>query len=108
VLADDKKRNLHRALVDRVTSGSGQTSLKQRISAFGNADLPREMQGFIDKVATRSWEVSDGDVAAVRRAGFSDSQIFELVVCGAIGEADRQYQSALAALDAALADQEQQ
>jgi alkylhydroperoxidase family enzyme len=104
--ADDKRRDMHQALVDRVTSGNGQTSQRQRALAFRNADLPHDLLGLIDKVATRSWKVTDGDVAAVQRAGFSDSQIFELVVCGAVGEANRQYQSGLAALDAALIDQE--
>ncbi len=49
---------------------------------------------------------TDGDIAAVKAAGFSDDQTFELVVCAAVGEATRQYQSGLAALAAAAADLE--
>jgi alkylhydroperoxidase/carboxymuconolactone decarboxylase family protein YurZ len=42
--------------------------------------------------------VTDEDAAAVRAAGLSEDQIFEIMVCGAVGAADRQYKSALAAL----------
>ena len=40
--------------------------------------------------------MTDEDVAAARAAGFSEDQIFELMVCAAVGAADRQYDSAMA------------
>jgi hypothetical protein len=42
-----------------------------------------------------------GSAPAVRAAGLSEDQIFEIALCAAIGQATRQYESALAALDAA-------
>ena len=48
--------------------------------------------------------MTDGDVAAVRSAGLSEDQIFEIVVCAAIGQADRQYNKALAALAGAIGE----
>jgi hypothetical protein len=36
----------------------------------------------------------------VRAAGHSEDEIFEIVLCAAIGQATRQYQAGLAALDA--------
>lgn len=42
--------------------------------------------------------MNDADIAGVRAAGCSEDQIFEIVVCAAIGAADRQHSSALAAL----------
>jgi alkylhydroperoxidase/carboxymuconolactone decarboxylase family protein YurZ len=47
--------------------------------------------------------VTDEDVAAATEAGLPEDEIFELVVCAAFGEASRQLNGALAALDAATA-----
>jgi len=54
----------------------------------------------ISKVAERPTQITDEDIAAVKGSGVSEDQIFELVVCAAIGQATRQYQSALEALAA--------
>src|SRR5262249_9723338 len=48
-----------------------------------------------------AYTVTDADIAAVKAAAVSEDQIFELAVCAAIGQATRQYDAALAALDAA-------
>jgi hypothetical protein len=45
--------------------------------------------------------VTDADIGTLRKAGLSEDQIYEIVVCAAIGQATRQYQNALAALSAA-------
>jgi len=45
--------------------------------------------------------VTDQDIASASAAGLSEDQIFEVVVCAAVGAATRQYQSGLTALDAA-------
>ncbi|MHB8417840.1 MAG: hypothetical protein ACYDCL_07180 [Myxococcales bacterium] len=90
------------ALVARVLEGGGQASIAQRRAAFDGApELPEPVATLIRKVAQHAHEVADEDVAAVRKSGLSEDQIFELVVCAAIGQANRQYDSALAALDAA-------
>jgi alkylhydroperoxidase/carboxymuconolactone decarboxylase family protein YurZ len=52
-------------------------------------------------VANHAYQVTDGDIAAVRAAGLSEDQIFEIVVCAAVGQASRQCTSALAALASA-------
>ena len=67
-------------------------------AAFDNAGLTEPMRTLIEKVAYRADTVTDEDVAAVRTAGLSEDQIFEIVVCAAIGQASRQYNNALAAL----------
>jgi alkylhydroperoxidase family enzyme len=60
----------------------------------------------IDKVARHAYKVTDEDIAAARASGFSEDQIFEIVVCAAIGQATRQYDAALAALAEAMTDKE--
>ena len=62
------------------------------------------MRTLVEKVAHHAYTVTDEDVAAVRAAGLSEDQIFEIVVCAAIGQANRQYDSALAALAGATGE----
>jgi alkylhydroperoxidase family enzyme len=89
---------LHRALVARVLDRDGEAPPDLRRAAFDNAGLTEPMRTLIEKVAYRADTVTDEDVAAVRTAGLSEDQIFEIVVCAAIGQASRQYNNALAAL----------
>jgi alkylhydroperoxidase family enzyme len=89
---------LHRALIARVLDRDGKAPPDLRRAAFDNAGLTEPMRTLIEKVAYRADTVTDEDVAAVRTAGLSEDQIFEIVVCAAIGQASRQYNNALAAL----------
>jgi alkylhydroperoxidase family enzyme len=53
-----------------------------------------------DRYDRKGDKVTDEDIAAARASGLSEDEIFEFVVCAAIGQATRQYNAALAALDA--------
>lgn len=93
---------LHRALIARVLGGNGQAPSALRRAAFDNAGvdagLPEPLRTLTGKVADHAHRVTDEDVAAARAAGLSEDQVFEIVVCAAVGQANRQYESALAAL----------
>jgi alkylhydroperoxidase family enzyme len=104
--AEDKKRSIHRLLVNRILHGRGQAPADQRAGAFDNAGLPEPLRAFLDKVATKSARVTDADFAAATGAGFTDDQLFELVICSAVGQSTRQYEAGLAALAEAIADRE--
>lgn len=95
---EDKKRAAHRALVDGVLNGEGRASAEQRARAFGNADISPALDALIGKVATRPAEVTDADFAAAKASGFSEDQLFELVICAAVGQSARLYEAGLAAL----------
>jgi hypothetical protein len=88
------------ALVERILNGTGTASNTQRRNAFENAGLPEPLAALIGKVAGDATAVSDEDVAAVLASGLSQDQLFELVVCAAVGQATRDYDAALAALAA--------
>jgi hypothetical protein len=90
-----------KVLVARILDGNGRASHAQRRAAFDNAGIAEPVSTLIDKVARHAYKVVDEDIAAAKVSGLSEDQIFELVVCAAIGQATRQYDSALAALDAA-------
>jgi hypothetical protein len=92
---------LHRALLARILDHKASTPPELRRAAFDNTGLDEPMRTLIDKVALRSYRVTDEDVAAARAAGLSEDQTFEIVVCAAVGQATRQYTGALEALAAA-------
>jgi hypothetical protein len=102
----DEKRTAHRAVVARILEGEGRTSRAQRRAAFDDAVVGEPLQTLIGKVARQPAQVTDADVALVKRSGLSEDEVFELVVCAAVGQATRQYESALAALAEASADRE--
>jgi hypothetical protein len=64
-------------------------------------ELARLPQQSSSSTAGGSREHTEEDIAAVKASGLSEDQIFELVVCAAIGQATRQYDTAFAALDTA-------
>ena len=103
---EDKKRAARKALEDRIVGGEGSTSPDQRARAFSNSGLPEPLHTLLDKVATKPTQVSDADFAAAKASGVSEDQIFELVICAAVGQSARQYEAGLAALAEALADGE--
>lgn len=103
---EDKKRAAHRALVDRVLNAEGRASPEQRARAFGNDGLRPPLQTLVDKVATRPTQVTDADIAAAKAAGCTEDEIFELVICAAVGQSTRLYEAGLAALARASAEGE--
>ncbi|MGH3191468.1 MAG: hypothetical protein ACRDOL_30320 [Streptosporangiaceae bacterium] len=106
VLAEDKKRAAYRALQDRILNGEGRASPEQRARAFSNTGLSQPLEGLLGKVATRPTRVTDADFAAARVAGFSEDELFELVVCAAVGQSARLYDAGLAALADAVGGEE--
>jgi len=93
--------SLHSALVARVLDGEGRASPEVRRAAFDNEGLGEPLSTFVDKVAHRARMVTDADIGTLSKTGLSEDQIYEIVVCAAIGQATRQYQNALAALSVA-------
>ena len=92
-----------RALAARVVEGEGRAGKDVRRNAFQGTGLQGPLASLVEKVARRAHQVTDGDFAAARATGLTEDQIFEVVVCAAIGEAMRQHDAALAALDLAIA-----
>lgn len=106
MLTEDNKRVAYRALEDRILTGEGRAPVEQRARAFGNAGLDPPLDGLVGKVAMRPAQVTDADFAAARAAGFSEDELFELVVCSAVGQSARLYDAGLAALAAAVRGEE--
>jgi len=104
VADEDKKRAAHLALVDRVLNGEGRASAEDRARAFSNDGLSAPLDALIGKVADRPTQVTAEDLAAAKASGCSEDQLFELVVCAAVGQSTRLYEAGLAALAEATAE----
>lgn len=102
----DRKQAAYRALVERVLNGEGRASAEQRVCAFGNAGLAPPLDALVGKVVGRPTQVADADFAAAKAAGFSEDQLFELVICAAVGQSTRLYEGGLATLAEATAERE--
>lgn len=103
---EDKKRTAHRALVKRVLEGDGRASRAQRRAAFDNAVRGEPLHTLISKVAMHPTRITDEDLAAVKVSGLNEDEIFELVICAALGQATRQHETALEALAGAVTDKD--
>ncbi|SHN43216.1 hypothetical protein [Cryptosporangium aurantiacum] len=97
------KRALHRALVDRVLHGEGRASAQLRAGAFDNDGLPAPLDTLIGTVAAGPGHVTDADFAAALASGVTEDQLFELVICAAVGRSSRLYDAGMAALAEATA-----
>jgi hypothetical protein len=94
-------RQARKALVKRILEGAGKSSPSERRAAFNNSGLAEPIGGLVDKVARHAYRVTDEDINAAIVSGLSEDHVFEIVVCAAIGHATRQYDAALAVLEAA-------
>lgn len=94
-------REARKALVRRILEGAAKASPSNRRAAINLNCLTGPLGTLVDKAARHASRVTDEDIAAVKATGFSEDQVFEIVVCAAIGQANRQYDAALAALEAA-------
>ena len=59
------------------------------------------LDALIGKVGRHANRVTDEDITAAKASGLSEDEVFEIVVCAAVGQATRQYDTAVAALEAA-------
>lgn len=94
-------RKPFKALIVRILEGDGQASPAQRRAAFDHAALDEPLATLVRKVTDRAHEVTDEDVAAAVASGLSEDHVFEIAVCAAVGQATRQHDAALAALESA-------
>ena len=91
----DAVERLRKQVIERALRGAGKASRDARHAAYDN----RDAGPLVAKVAANAWKVTDEDIAAAKQAGLSEDEIFELVVCAALGQSTRQLDAALAALE---------
>jgi alkylhydroperoxidase family enzyme len=60
---------------------------------------PPSFEQYLDKVRSLAYTVTDGDVAALKAAGFSEDEIFEHTVAAAVAEGLRRLDAGLGAIE---------
>ena len=88
-MTDGDKRAAYRVLEERVLSGQGHADAQQRARAFANEVTDEPLRTLVGKVAERPADVTEADVDAVTATGLTEDQVFELVVCAAVGKSPR-------------------
>lgn len=99
----DPAQPLRAAVTAAILDGAHATDRATRRQAYDGALPPGPLADYVDTIRRHAHEVDDELVAAARKAGLDDDGLFELAVAAAVGQASRQLDGALAALDAALA-----
>lgn len=62
------------------------------------ADLPANLRDYVAKVGQHAYRVTDEDVEALKQAGYSEGQIFEITGAAAVGAALRRLEAGMRAL----------
>lgn len=81
---------VRRAAESRAAASAGRSARER--------ELAPELVGFVDKVARRAHSITQDDVDALRRAGYSEDAIFEVITAAAIGAGLGRLERGLAAL----------
>jgi alkylhydroperoxidase family enzyme len=100
---DDPHAPLLAAMRKAALDEAGELDPALRSAAANNHGLPEPLAGIVDKIARHAYRVTDDDVSELKKSGYTEDQIFELVVAAAVGAASRRADAALAALQGALA-----
>jgi len=56
-----------------------------RATVAGTPPAPEALESYLRKVHERAYTVTDGDVEALKAAGFTEDEIFEQTVSAAVG-----------------------
>lgn len=86
-----------KTLRERALGGPGALDAGTRAAAFG-LEEPGAIGPWLRRVREGAATIEDEHMDALREAGLSDDQIFELTVIAAVGAADRRLRAALATL----------
>ncbi len=92
------------ALEDRVLRGAGALDIEVReasaLSSDGDGDVPPALAPLVDKIRLHAYKVTDGDIERLQAEGYTDDQLFELIVAVAVGEGVKRIGAGLRAVEA--------
>jgi hypothetical protein len=97
-MTDRHARALAR-LEERLRSGPGELAPATRTAAIEVGPLPDPLaQRYMETLRRHAYQLTDGHLEELARAGWTDGQVFELTVAAAFGAAKRRLDAGLAAL----------
>lgn len=99
-----------RSLNEAILQSPGETSSALRCASEAHAaylsgrtssqasQLPPDVKRYLSKVALHAYKVTDGDIEALRIAGYNEDAIFELTLSAALGAGMARLERGMAAL----------
>lgn len=94
---DEFVKRLTNAVLE--SRGEIEPEVRRAIAARRMSDVPANLRSFVEKVSQHAYKVTDDDIAALTRAGYSEDQIFEVTAAAAVGAALERMQRGLSALE---------
>lgn len=94
----------YKSLVDRTrlaveeAPGELASPVRRAIVNGETANVPVELLAYVDKVRGRAHAITDADVEVVKRAGYTEDQIFEATASAAVGAALHRLRLGMAAV----------
>ncbi len=87
-------------------SGTTEQDLRERVHdytfslAMGTdaESIPDDLRAYIDKVALHAYQVTDGDIEALKASGYSEDDIYELTLAASTGASLARFDAGMAAL----------
>ena len=73
------------ALQATVLRSEGASATALRLAVADQGDVPAELADFVNKVHRHAYNVTEADFAAMKAAGYSEDQLFEITVSAATG-----------------------
>ncbi|KZS64745.1 hypothetical protein A4G28_12560 [Mycobacterium ostraviense] len=98
----DRYPRLREKLRHAVLDAPADTDPAVRHAAYHGDDLPEPLQAYVDKLRRHAYRVQDSDIERMRRAGYSEDQIFEVTIAAALGAGDSRRCAGMSALNEAL------
>lgn len=103
----DLARELERAVL--TSPGATTEALRRAVAAMSASaalaagerspgEIPAALAPYVDTVARHAYQVTDDDLAALQRAGYSEDAIFEVTLAAAAGAGLARLERGLAAL----------
>ena len=96
-MIDGRFSEARQALIAQVQEQPGHTTPELRLSAFNGAGVSDALDSLVQKIHDHPYKVTDEDIAALRST-FDDDELFEVIVCGSLGGAEKRLQAGLRAL----------
>lgn len=96
-MIDERFSEARQALLAQVKEQPGHTTPESRLSAFNDAGMSNSLEALVHKIHHYPYKVNDEDIAALR-CTFTDDELFEVIVCAALGGAEKRLQAGLRAL----------
>jgi len=99
------EKNIHdeevSVLIKTVLESPGITSTELREQVFRAEKIPGLLNEFAAKVRSESYKITDDDIKRLISNGYTEDEIFEVVVCAALGASKPILDAGLNALEVA-------